>query len=89
MLNLFNLQPIFSVYKEGWCYTSCTVTRCPDSLFTDMQELGTQLEEAKDAGIKLIVSDGVFSMDGSITPLPYVCVCDLDVLSGAVPASDV
>ena len=39
-----------------------------------MQELAHQLKEAKDARIKLIVSDGVFSMDGSITPLKYVYV---------------
>lgn len=36
---------------------------------TDMQELATQLQEARDAPTKVIVSDGVFSMDGSITPL--------------------
>ena len=34
-----------------------------------MEELESQLIEAKDARIKLIASDGVFSMDGSITPL--------------------
>ena len=34
----------------------------------DMQELVHQFEEAKGVRIKLIVSDGVFSMDGSITP---------------------
>ena len=39
----------------------------------DMRELESQLVEAQDARIKLIVSDGVFSMDGSITPLRYVC----------------
>ena len=36
---------------------------------TDMKELESQLQEAKEARIKLIVSDGVFSMDGSIAPL--------------------
>lgn len=40
----------------------------------DMQELGAQLKDTQDAGLKLIVSDGVFSMDGSITPLQCVCV---------------
>ena len=35
----------------------------------DMRELEEQLKEAEEARIKLIVSDGVFSMDGSIAPL--------------------
>ena len=38
----------------------------------DTGELESQLKEAKDAGIKVIVSDGVFSMDGSIAPLKLV-----------------
>ena len=37
----------------------------------DLRELETQLQEAREAPTKLIVSDGVFSMDGSITPLRY------------------
>lgn len=40
-----------------------------------MQGLATLLQEAEDAPIKLIASDGVFSMDGSITPLKCVRVC--------------
>jgi len=36
---------------------------------TDMGDLEQKLKEARDARLKLIVSDGVFSMDGSITPL--------------------
>ena len=35
----------------------------------DTGELESHLKEAKDARIKVIVSDGVFSMDGSIAPL--------------------
>ena len=38
-------------------------------LTIDMVELESHLKEAKDARIKVIVSDGVFSMDGSIAPL--------------------
>ena len=38
-------------------------------LGVDMKDLASKLVEARDAHIKLIVSDGVFSMDGSITPL--------------------
>lgn len=36
-----------------------------------MSQLEDQLKEARAAPTKLIVSDGVFSMDGSITPLKY------------------
>ena len=35
----------------------------------DMVQLESQLKEASDARMKLIVSDGVFSMDGEIAPL--------------------
>ena len=38
-------------------------------LLSDMMELESQLQESSDSRIKLIVSDGVFSMDGKITPL--------------------
>ena len=44
----------------------CAVWSC---VCVDMDELSQQLTEARDAKLKLIVSDGVFSMDGSITPL--------------------
>jgi len=40
---------------------------------TDMEDLESQLQEAKNARIKLIVSDGAFSMDGKITPLKPMC----------------
>ncbi len=46
----------------------------------DLKELEAQLKEMKAARTKLIVSDGVFSMDGSITPVKYVCI-----LIGVVP----
>ncbi len=39
----------------------------------DMDDLRTQLEAAKDCRIKLIATDGVFSMDGFIANLPAIC----------------
>ncbi len=39
----------------------------------DMQDLKAKLEEARTARIKLIVTDGVFSMDGYIANLKAIC----------------
>lgn len=39
----------------------------------DMQDLRAKLEEAKDARIKLIATDGVFSMDGIVANLKEIC----------------
>lgn len=39
----------------------------------DMQDLRAKLEEAKDCRIKLIATDGVFSMDGIVADLKNIC----------------
>ena len=39
----------------------------------DMSDLEAQLIEAKGARRRLIVTDGVFSMDGYLAPLPEIC----------------
>lgn len=39
----------------------------------DMQDLRLKLEEAKDCRIKLIATDGVFSMDGIVANLKEIC----------------
>lgn len=39
----------------------------------DMADLRLKLEEAKDARIKLIATDGVFSMDGTVADLKSIC----------------
>jgi glycine C-acetyltransferase len=52
----------------------------------DMAELEARLVEAKDARTRLIVTDGVFSMDGTIAPLRQIC--DLAEKHGAVVVVD-
>ena len=39
----------------------------------DMSDLRVQLEAARDANVSLVVTDGVFSMDGTIANLPAIC----------------
>ncbi|WP_431981814.1 glycine C-acetyltransferase [Streptomyces qinglanensis] len=39
----------------------------------DMADLEQQLKQAQDARRRLIVTDGVFSMDGYLAPLPEIC----------------
>jgi glycine C-acetyltransferase len=39
----------------------------------DMADLEEQLKSARDARFRLIATDGVFSMDGSIANLPVIC----------------
>lgn len=40
---------------------------------SDMDDLRAQLVVARDANVSLIVTDGVFSMDGTIADLPSIC----------------
>src|SRR5512144_149649 len=39
----------------------------------DMAELEARLEEAREARLRLVVTDGVFSMDGDLAPLDRIC----------------
>ena len=39
----------------------------------DMADLETKLKEAQSARFRLLVTDGVFSMDGDVAPLPEIC----------------
>ena len=49
----------------------------------DMDDLRVQLEAAKDANVSLVVTDGVFSMDGTIADLESICELadEFDVLT--------
>ncbi|MCH8923800.1 MAG: aminotransferase class I/II-fold pyridoxal phosphate-dependent enzyme, partial [Planctomycetes bacterium] len=40
---------------------------------SDMADLESQLQQAADARFRLIATDGVFSMDGTIARLPEIC----------------
>jgi len=52
----------------------------------DLADLETQLQAAADARRRVIVTDGVFSMDGSFAPLPGIC--DLADAYGALVLVD-
>jgi glycine C-acetyltransferase len=39
----------------------------------DMEDLGAKLEEARSCRFRLVVTDGVFSMDGTVAPLRAIC----------------
>jgi glycine C-acetyltransferase len=38
-----------------------------------MADLEAQLQQAREARFRMIVTDGVFSMDGDVAPLPQIC----------------
>ncbi len=40
---------------------------------SDMDDLETQLQDAQDANVRLIATDGVFSMDGDVAKLDEIC----------------
>ncbi len=52
----------------------------------DMAELAARLEEAADCRFRLIATDGVFSMDGTLANLP--AICDLAERHGAMVMVD-
>jgi glycine C-acetyltransferase len=50
----------------------CKARRCRYR-HRDLAELERGLKEAEGSRLRLIVTDGVFSMDGSLAPLPEIC----------------
>src|SRR6266516_1554145 len=42
-------------------------------LNNNMEDLEARLKEARDARCRMIATDGVFSMDGSLADLPAIC----------------
>ena len=49
-----------------------SITKCATGVYrhADMQDLDAKLAQASDRKVKLVMSDGVFSMEGAIAPLP-------------------
>jgi glycine C-acetyltransferase len=48
------------------------ITKCQTAVYrhADMQDLEAKLTAAKDRKVRMVISDGIFSMEGSIAPLP-------------------
>jgi glycine C-acetyltransferase len=49
-----------------------SITKCQTAVYrhADLADLEAKLEAARDRRTRLVITDGVFSMEGSITPLP-------------------
>ncbi|TMD65157.1 MAG: glycine C-acetyltransferase [Chloroflexi bacterium] len=80
-----NLGVLQSLVKEGDVIVSdelnhasiidgIRLSKAERSIFKhrDMDDLERQLERHRDKRVKLVVTDGVFSMDGDIAPLPAI-----------------
>jgi glycine C-acetyltransferase len=48
------------------------ITKCQTAVYrhADMQDLEAKLTAARDRRVRMVISDGIFSMEGSIAPLP-------------------
>lgn len=48
------------------------ITKCQTAVYrhADMRDLETKLEAARSRRLRMVVTDGIFSMEGSIAPLP-------------------
>jgi glycine C-acetyltransferase len=48
------------------------ITKCQSAVYrhADLADLDTKLAAARDRRVKMVITDGVFSMEGAITPLP-------------------
>jgi glycine C-acetyltransferase len=54
------------------------ITKCQTAVYrhADLADLGEKLAAANDRRVKMVITDGVFSMEGSIAPLPdLVALC--------------
>ena len=49
-----------------------SIVKCQSAVYrhADLDDLRAKLEAARDRRVKLVITDGVFSMEGSIAPLP-------------------
>jgi glycine C-acetyltransferase len=48
------------------------ITKCQTAVYrhTDMTDLASKLSAARDRRVRMVITDGIFSMEGSIAPLP-------------------
>jgi glycine C-acetyltransferase len=48
------------------------ITRCQTAVYrhADLQDLDSKLAAARDCRVRMVITDGVFSMEGAIAPLP-------------------
>jgi glycine C-acetyltransferase len=64
------------------------ITKCQSAVYrhADLIDLDAKLTAARDRKVKMVITDGVFSMDGDIGPLP--ALCDLAEKYGAIMMVD-
>ena len=64
------------------------ITKCQSAVYkhSDMSDLAAKLEAARDARLKLVFTDGVFSMEGDLARLPDIV--ELARRHGAIVAMD-
>ena len=66
-------SPTSSTTPRSSTACGCARRSASSTRNADMADLEAKLKEAQSCRFRLIVTDGVFSMDGSVAPLPEIC----------------